>query len=382
MCNKAMALKGIKVVEMMGLAPGPLCGTILADFGATVTVVQKMEPNPFDVMSNGKRMISVNLKSKEGVDVVKNLCASSDVLIDTFRPGVMEKLGLGPEILMKKNSRLVYARLTGYGQSGFYRNKAGHDINYVAMSGILSMLSKDKQPPQPPVNLLSDFAGGGVLCALGIILALFERTSSGKGQIVDSSMTEGAAYVGTWLFKSKKLPIWSGEPGTNAIDGGLACYTTYKTKDGKFMAVGALEPQFYTNFLKGLELSEDEYPQMGDTDSCKTKFQEIFLSKTQEEWCNIFDKIDACVTPVLDMDLVDKHKYRASDESFYRNENLVIPEPAPKLSRTPGVSTGNKSSPAPGQHTIEVLKEIGYTKHSIEQLIKNGSVYAMRQSNL
>ncbi|CAH0603000.1 unnamed protein product [Chrysodeixis includens] len=378
-----MALKGVKVVEMMGLAPGPLCGTILADFGATVTVVQKMDPNPFDVMSNGKRMISVNLKSKEGVNVVKDLCSASDVVIDTFRPGVMEKLGLGPELLIKQNPRLIYARLTGYGQNGFYKNKAGHDINYVGMSGVLSLLGRNKQPPNPPLNILSDFAGGGVLCALGIAMALFERTQSGKGQVIDTSMTEGAAYIGKWLFKSRNLPIWGGEPGTNALDGGLACYQTYKTKDNKFMAVGALEPQFYSSFLKGLELSEDDYSQVGNTEQSKQKFQEIFLTKTQDEWCQIFQNLDACVTPVLELDSVDTHKYRASDSSYHRDaNNMVVPEPAPRLVRTPGVSTAHKPLPEPGQHTIEILMELGYKKADIEELIKKDHVYAKRKSNL
>lgn len=342
-----------------------------------------MDPNPFDVMSNGKKMISVNLKTKEGVNVVEKLCASSDVILDTFRPGVMEKLGLGPELLMKENSSLIYARLTGYGQKSFYKNKAGHDINYVAMSGILSLLTKNKQPPTPPLNLLSDFAGGGVLCALGIILALFERTKSKKGQIVDTSMTEGAAYVGKWLFKSRKLPIWSGEPGTNPLDGGFACYQTYKTKDGKFMAVGALEPQFYSNFLKGLQLPDDEYVQVGDNEHSKKKIQEVFLTKTQEEWCHIFDNLDACVTPVLDINSVDKHEYRASDTSFYRDtNNMVVPEPVPKLSRTPGICSGHNHLPEPGEHTIEILKELGYKKSDIENLIKNGHVYAIKKSHL
>ncbi|XP_064292169.1 alpha-methylacyl-CoA racemase isoform X2 [Plodia interpunctella] len=245
-----MALKGIRVIEMMGLAPGPLCGSILADFGAAVTVIQKIQPSPFDVMSNGKRMISVNLKSSEGISIVKKMCCNSDVFLDTFRPGVLEKIGLGPDILLNENPRLIYARLTGYGQDGYLKDKAGHDINYVAMSGILSLLRSKDRAPSPPLNLLADFAGGGVLCSLGIILALFERTKSGKGQIVDASMTDGLAYISSWIFRSRKLPIWSGEPGTNALDGGMPFYKTYKTKDNKFMAVGALEPQFYSEFLK------------------------------------------------------------------------------------------------------------------------------------
>lgn len=342
-----------------------------------------MDSSPFDVMSHGKRMISINLKTKEGVKLVKKLCDSSDVFLDTFRPGVMEKIGLGPEDLLKSNSRLIYARLTGYGQNGAYKLKAGHDINYVAVSGVLSLLREPKEPPRAPVNLLADFAGGGLVCALGIVLALFERMKSGKGQIIDASMTEGAAYVATWLFKSRNLPIWSGEPGTNVLDGGFAGYGTYETKDGKFMAVGALEPQFYLNFLRGLQLSEDEYGQTGNFDRNRNKFKEIFLTKTQDDWCRIFDNLDACVTPVVDLNCVDKNECNFTRKSFYKNdENLIVPEPAPKLSRTPGKSSGRYSLPEPGEHTVEILKELGCNTNNINELIKKGIVYVCPKSNL
>ncbi|CAG4944200.1 unnamed protein product [Colias eurytheme] len=378
-----MALRGIKVVEMIGLAPGPVCGSILADFGATVTVVSKIEPSPVDVMCTGKRMISVNLKSKEGVSVVKKLCASSDVLIDTYRPGVLEKLGLGPEALMKENTGLIYTRLSGFGQGGYYRDKPGHDINYVAVSGVLSMLQKDGQPPKPPINLLADFAGGSMISALGILMALFERTKSGKGQQIDASMVEGTAYVANWLFKSRNLPFLNQEPGKNILDGGAACYDTYRTKDDKFMAVGAIEPHFYSNFLKGLQLLEDDYNQYGDEEQNRKKFQEIFLTKTQDEWVAIFDELDACVTPVVEYNEVHKHKCNASRSSFYiDHNNLVAPEPAPRLSRTLAEASGKKQQTIHGQHTVEVLLELGYSKVEINNLLDRGIVYAMRKSNL
>ncbi|KAM3964743.1 alpha-methylacyl-CoA racemase [Aphomia sociella] len=377
-----MALKGIKVVEMMGLAPGPFCGTILADFGASVTVVQKIEPSPFDVMSNGKKMISVDLKTKEGVGIVKKLCASSDVLLDTFRPGVLEKLGLGPNTLLKDNSRLIYARLTGFGQNGYFKNKGGHDINYTAMSGVLSLLGNKEHDPRPPLNLLADFAGGSVMCALGILIALFERTKSGKGQVVDASMTEGVSYIATWLFKSRNLPIWSGDPGTNTLDGGVPFYRTYKTKDNKFMAVGALEPKFYTNFLKGLGVSEDDYGQLHDIQRNTKKFEEVFIQKTQNEWCQIFDNLDACVTPVVDFDTIDNEKYYTSNNVYKRDDtNVIVPNPAPRLSNTPGMSVGLKPLPQPGEHTIEILKELGYDKYLIDEYIKQGYVYAISQKS-
>ncbi|XP_037977204.2 alpha-methylacyl-CoA racemase [Plutella xylostella] len=378
-----MALRGIKVIEMMGLAPGPLCGTILADFGANVTVIQKINPSPFDVMSNGKRMISVNMKSKEGIEIVQKLCLSADVLLDTFRPGVMEKLGLGPEQMMKGNKKLIYARLTGYGQSGIYKDKGGHDINYTAMSGILSLLRKGNNPPVPPLNFTADFAGGSVACALGIVLALYARTSTGAGQVVDASMAEGAAYVGTWLFKSRNLPIWASEHGSNILDGGSPFYSTYKTKDNKFMAVGALEPQFYENFLKGLQLSQDEFSQFSDPELMRKKFEELFLTKTQQEWSQIFDGLDACVTPVLELDQLADNKCTKSRGSFYQNEeDLPVPEPAPRLSRTPGVSTGRLPLPQPGEHTIQILQELKYNKKQIQSFINNGTVCAKVNANL
>lgn len=325
-------------------------------------------------------MISLDLKSKQGTEVLRKLCSTADVFLDTFRPGVMEKLGLGPIDLIEKNPRLIYARLTGYGQTGYYAQKAGHDINYVAMSGVLSTLVKDKQPPIPPLNLLADFGGGGLLCSLGILLALFERSKSGKGQVIDVSMMEGTAYLASWIFKSRKLPIWSGEPGTNFLDGGAAFYGTYKTKDGKFMAVGAIETQFYKDLLKGLDLSQKDFPQFGNTEASKKKFKEIFLTKSQSEWCDIFDKLDACVTPVLDFNSLRKHE---NSKSFFKdNEDIILPEPAPRLSRTPGLSMGKLPHPKPGQHTKEILQELGYNDSDIKQLLNDGHVAEYIKSNL
>ncbi|CAG9784270.1 unnamed protein product [Diatraea saccharalis] len=377
-----MALKGVKVIEIQGLAPGPFCGAILADFGADVTVISKLEPLPFDVLNNGKKSISIDMKTKEGIEIVKKMCTSADVFLDTCRPGVMENLGLGPDSIAKLNSRLIYARLTGYGQIGPYKDKAGHDINYGAMSGILSLLSRNGEPPVAPLNILADFAGGSVLCAFGIVLALYERTKSGKGQIIDSAMTDGLMYISSWIFRSRFLPIWGGEPGTNLLDGGFAAYKTYKTKDGKFMAVGALEPQFYANFLKGLQLSPEEYNQFNNSDN-HNKFAEIFLTKTQEEWCQIFDNLDACVTPVLEVESLNEHEYHKVKKTILKDENnIIIPQPQPRFSRTPGISAGQVKASWYGQHTEPILQELGYSKKEIEILLRNGIVNTYKRSSL
>lgn len=270
----------------------------------------------------------------------------------------MEKLGLGPDVLMADNPRLIYARLTGFGQTGPLANRAGHDINYLAVSGILSFLGRKGQNPTAPVNLVADFAGGGLLCAFGICAALLERHNSGKGQIVDCSMTEGAAYVGSWLTRSQNIPIWGHERGTNVLDTGAFYYDTYETKDGAFMSVGALEPKFYEAFLDGIGLSDLD--QMDNSPETRELVRSAFLSKTQAEWTKIFDSLDACVFPVLDWQSADKHPQNAARSSFVDKsltDGAVVPAPAPMLSRTPAKSSmlaGRK-----GQSVEEVVAFLG-----------------------
>ncbi|PVD20182.1 hypothetical protein C0Q70_20677 [Pomacea canaliculata] len=230
-----MALKGIKVIELAGLAPAPFCGMILADFGAKVIRVDKPRSHVWETLSRGKMSIIVDLKKEEGAEVLRKLCRTADVLLEPYRPGIMERLGLGPNVLLKDNPRLIYARLSGFGQSGPIATYAGHDINYVALSGVLSMLGRKGERPYPPINLLADFAGGGLTCALGIVMSLFERQTSGQGQVVDTNMVHGSAYVATFLWKSQGLPIWGGQRGENMLDGGAPYYDIYETKDGKFI---------------------------------------------------------------------------------------------------------------------------------------------------
>lgn len=376
-------LDGIKVIEMAGLAPSPFCGMVLADFGADVIVVDRptkgapeipniMARNPFD---RGKRSIRVNLKTPQGIDIIKEMVKSSDVLIEPYRPGVMENLGLGPLDLMEINPALIYARLTGWGQYGPYANMAGHDINYIALSGALSLFRRKGERPLPPCNILGDFAGGGMLCAMGILLALIERNRSGKGQVVDSAMLDGSAYLITLFYGLLANNLTTLDIGTNMLDSGAHYYNTYETADGKFIALGAIEGRFYRELLKGLGLEEEELPPQNDKrawQEMQRKFSRIFRTKTRDEWMKIFEGTDACVAPVLELNEVHEHPHNREREILIEQDGFYQPAPAPRLERTPG-RAGAPGRPR-GADTISVLYELGYDEDEIERLIKEGIV--------
>jgi alpha-methylacyl-CoA racemase len=370
------ALQGIRVIEMAGLAPAPFCGMILADFGADVVRVDRVGAGSMDQLARGKRSVAVNLKSPDGVETVLRLAATADVLLEPFRPGVMERLGLGPELACARNPRLVYARLTGFGQDGPYASMAGHDINYIAISGALSLLGRAGEKPLPPVNLLGDFAGGGMLCALGIALALLERAHSGRGQIVDAAMVDGAAYLSTFVYKFRNAGMWRDERGTNMLDTGAPFYDTYRTKDGEFMSVGAIEPQFYAALLKGLGLDAAAMPHQMDQSKWKetaARFSQLFAAKTRAEWCAVFDGTDACVAPILHLDEAGAHPHnRARTLLIPDHQGKLEPAPAPRLSRTPG--DGSRPLPQVGDHTRAVLGEFGFAEAEITHLMETGAI--------
>ncbi|CAG7701517.1 unnamed protein product [Allacma fusca] len=375
-----MALKGLRVIEIAGLAPVPFCGMLFADFGATVIRVDKTRNLlTTDKLGRGKQSIAVNMKHPEGRLIVQKLASKADVLLDPFRPGVLEKLKLGPADLMTDNPRLIYGRISGFGQTGPISLDAGHDINYLSLSGVLSRFGKKDEPPFP-VNLIADFAGGGLACAFGILMALFERQTSGKGQVVDSSMTEGAAYVGSFFFKTRELPFFNNPTGENLLDGGSHFYNTYKTKDGKYMAVGAIERQFYEKFIQGmgLEGTEVHENQFSDWVQHKETVGNRFLTKTQKEWTEIFEGTDACVTPILELDEAPYHHQNANRQSFSQNPYTEYwePEPAPKLSRTPGKANLSRPDPEIGENTVEILSAIGYNGAAIKDLIEKEIVEA------
>lgn len=373
-----MPLKGIKVIEMAGLAPGPFCGMLLAEFGASVIRVDKVgsEVTIPDFTAHGKRSIALNLKTNEGVDVFKKMSRYSDIIIDPFRKGVMEKMKIGPDDIMQINKQIIYARLTGFGQKGPYADMAGHDINFLSLSGLLSLFGRANEKPTPPVNLAADFGGGGLMCALGIILALFERSRSNLGQVVDASMVEGTAYLGSWIFRSQQVAgLWGNPRGQNMLDTGTHFYNTYETKDKRYMAIGALEDKFYSNLLKKLGLSEDEVPQFENFDKNHELFVDLFKKKTQAEWCAIFDGVDACVTPILNLEDTPHHPHNKENETFRVTEdNLVIPNPTPRLSRTPGISMATCKNPERGEHSIEILNELGFDSKEIDNFLTNNIV--------
>jgi alpha-methylacyl-CoA racemase len=372
-------LDGIKVIEMAGLAPSPYCGMILSDFGADVVIVDRLSkggpeiPNimPKNPLNRGKRSMRINLKTEKGVEIVREMIRDFDVLIEPYRPGVMESLGLGPDEALGLNQSLVYARLTGWGQQGPYASMAGHDINYIALSGALSLFREKGKKPLPPCNLLGDFAGGGMLCAMGILLALVERGRSGKGQVVDAAMLDGATNIATLFYGLLAHGLMTLDIGSNMLDTGAPYYQTYETADGKFMAVGAIEARFYAELLEGLNIDPSSLPHQHDTQKwpeMKERFAAVFRTRTRDEWAEIFYGKDACVAPVLDLNEVESHPHNAERELVVTIDGVLQPAPAPRLSRTPGKAT--VAAGPRGSNTKEVLSALGYPEQEIDGLFR------------
>lgn len=326
------------------------------------------------MLKRGKRTATIDLKHDIGKGIIKRLCTDADVLIEPFRAGVMERLGLGPKQMLELNKRLIYARLTGFGQVGPYARRAGHDINYLALSGVLSIFTGNKQPIAP-MNMLADFAGGGMTCALGILMALFERSNSGLGQVVDCSMVDGVRYLSSYVWYTQKSElikqfIWPqrGQKEANLLDGGAHFYTTYETKDKRWLSVGAIEPQFYENLLSVLKLDEKDYPhlEVEKWPQLKRDFAKIFAQKTLTEWTELFKEADACLEPILEIDEADNVSAKLTKPSFNKDGT---PKPAPFLDRTP--AEPNLRDPVSNEHTAEILREHGYTNEQIVQWSKD-----------
>ncbi len=376
-------LEGIKVIEMAGKATSPYCGMLLADFGADVIIVDRVKKkdakksvyivaqNPLD---RGKRSMRVDLKSDEGLSIVKKMISNADVLMESYRPGVMESFGLGPDEVLSINPKLIFARMTGWGQDGPYAKTAGHDINYLALSGTLSLFRRKGERPLPPCNILGDFAGGGLMGALGILMAIIEKGKSGKGQVVDAGMLDGIAHMSTVFFGLWANKLMSMDIGTNLLDGGAPYYQVYETSDNKYVAVGAIEGKFYSALLKGLEVDPESLPNKLDTKKwpeMTEQFAGIFKTKTRDEWFSIFDGKDACVHPVLELDEVSENEHIKEREVLISIDGMIQPGPVPKLSRTPGKA--DTPSGIRGEGTREILSEYGYSDIEIESFFDKGT---------
>jgi alpha-methylacyl-CoA racemase len=374
-------LDGIRVVEIASLAPAPFGCMILSDLGADVLRVDRTEicgtgaKAPLDPLARGRRSAGINLKDAAGVELLLRLVASADVLVEGFRPGVAERLGFGPEVCAERNPRLVYGRMTGWGQDGPLAPTAGHDIDYIAISGALSLVGRAGQSPVPPVNLLADFGGGGMLLALGVLAALFERERSGLGQVVDAAMVDGSALLTSFVYGLRATGVWQDARGVNLLDGGAPFYDTYQTADGKYVAVGALEAKFYAELLAGLGLSGDGLPPQHDRAGwpvLRARFTEVFLTRTRDEWAEVFAGSDGCVAPVLSAAEAPGHPHNASRGTFADVGGLVQPAPAPRFGRSPAGAPS--APPRPGADTDAVLAELGCTTAEIAALRASGTV--------
>ena len=375
-------LQGIKVVEIAGIGPGPFCAMMLADMGADVIRVDRAQGvsglpgnNSKDLINRGRRSVGVDLKNPDGVETVLRLVENADALVEGFRPGVAERLGIGPEPCLERNPRLVYGRMTGWGQDGPMAQAAGHDINYISLAGALEPIGRAGERPLPPLNLIGDFGGGGMLLAYGIVCGVLEAQRSGKGQVVDAAMVDGAAVLMTFVHGLKAMDFWNDERGTNLLDTGAWFYEVYETADGKFVSVGSLEPQFYAELLRltGLE-SEDLPPQMDRTTwpAMKERLAEVFRTKTRDEWREIMEGTDVCFAPVLSMDEAPDHPHNRARNTFVEVDGVTQPGPAPRFSRTvPEIQT---PPPIPGQHTDEALAAWGFPPADIAKLRETGAV--------
>jgi alpha-methylacyl-CoA racemase len=373
-------LHGVRVIEIASLAPAPFGCMVLADLGAEVLRVDRPDRSgrqalpPVDPLSRSRRSIRLNLKDQAGVDVLLRLADRADVLVEAFRPGVAERLGFGPDVCAARNPRLVYARMTGWGQDGPLADTAGHDIDYIAVSGSLDPIGRAGQRPVPPLNMLGDFGGGGMLLAVGVLAALLERERSGLGQVVDAAMVDGSALLASFLYGLRAAGAWQDERGTNVLDGGAPFYDTYATADGRHMAVGALEPRFYTELLERLGLDGAGLPAQYDRSGwpeLRARLTEVFAGRTQAEWVEIFAGSDACVAPVVSPADAPGHPHNAARATFIDVGGVAQPAPAPRFGRTP---CGPPSAPVrPGADTGDVLAEIGFTAAEITRLRDDGA---------
>jgi alpha-methylacyl-CoA racemase len=371
-------LVGLKVVEFAGIGPAPFCGMLLADLGADVVRIDRKETvghKHRDLAGRGKRSVAVDLKHAEGVEAALLLIEKADALIEGFRPGVMERLGLGPDVVGKRNPKLVYGRMTGWGQTGPWSSMAGHDIDYIALTGALHAMGRAGEPPAPPLNLVGDFGGGALYLAFGLCAALWEARASGKGQVIDCAMTDGAASLMGMFYGMRASGMWNDNRGDNLLDGGAHFYDTYECADGKWLAIGAIEPQFHAVLMKGLGLADSDFPHRMDRKhwpDYSKRIADVVRTKSRDEWMAIFENTDACVAPVLDMVEAPKHPHNAARGTFADAFGVIQPAPAPRFSRTEGAIQGHP--PVAGEQTKSAMIDWGVAPDRVAAMLKTGAL--------
>lgn len=370
-------LNGIKVIELAGIGPGPFCGMMLSDMGAEVIRVDRISQSrraPPDVLQRNRKSISIDLKSKEGRELVLRMVESFDALFEGFRPGVTERLGLGPEDCFMRNEKIVYGRMTGWGQEGPLAHAAGHDINYIGLSGALHSIGENGGKPIPPLNLIGDFGGGGMLLAFGLVCALLETKKSGKGQVVDAAMVDGSASLMAAFYGMAQRGFVD-ERGANLLDGGAHFYNTYETSDGKYICIGSIEPQFYDLLLQHSNVDREEFSEQMNREkwpSLRTNLEQLFKTKTRDEWCEIMEGTDICFAPVLSVWEAPSHPHNTARNAFVEMDGITQPAPTPRFSRTePQVTHGAR---IPGQDGDEVLNSFDYSEDEVKHLRDAGVI--------
>ena len=372
-------LAGIKVVEMAGIGPGPFCAMMLSDMGAEVIRVDRLahkgSGHRANVLNRGRRSIAVDLKNPDGVAAVQQLIDGADVVIEGFRPGVMERLGLGPDTCLARNPRLIFGRMTGWGQSGPLAPAAGHDINYISIGGALGAMGYSDRPPAPPLNLVGDFGGGAMYLLAGVLAALVERSTSGQGQVIDAAMTDGTASLLSPFYGMMAMGMWTKERMDNRLDGGAHYYGSYACSDGKFISIGSIEPQFYALLLELCEIDDPEFAKQNDKQhwaSLRGKLEALFVTQTRDHWCALLEGTDVCFAPVLDLQEAPQHPHNLARQSFVEIDGVTQPAPAPRFSRTP--TTVQAPAAMAGEHSEEILNDWGFTPDEILALRQSGAI--------
>jgi len=368
------ALESLRVVELGGIGPAPFAGMLLADMGADVIRIDRLNSDYGDLLMRGKRSIRLNLNSEGGREIMKLLIAWADILIEGFRPGVLERLRFSPIECWEINPKLVIGRMTGWGQEGPLSQAAGHDLNYLGLNGVLNSIGASESPPSIPLNLVGDYGGGGAFLAFGSLCAFFEASKSGYGQVVDAAMVDGSAILMTKWFGELAKGKWNDGRGENAVDGGSHFYNVYETSDGKYVTVGAIEDKFYDRLTEMLGISSDEAPNRRDPECwapMKERFASIFLSRTRNEWVDFFAGEEVCVGPVLSMNEAIQHPHNQARSTFVEIDGVVQPAPAPRLQRTPGHSG---RVPKSGEHTLDVLRQLGVEEDALGALQSQGVI--------